>query len=77
LETLILLPEALGAIHPRRREKKGIEMRIEHSLPLGLLGRRPIHVFVVGAKPSSMARRQDHELEAGIAPLIPSLVFKR
>ncbi len=29
--------------------KKGIEMRIEHSLPLCFLGRRPIRVLVVGA----------------------------
>ena len=30
--------------------KKGIEMRIEHSLPPGLLGGRLIRVLVVGAK---------------------------
>jgi hypothetical protein len=51
--------------------------RLTYLLPPGLLGGRLIRVFAVGAKASSMARSQDHELEAWIAALIPSLVFKR
>jgi molybdopterin/thiamine biosynthesis adenylyltransferase len=45
LETLIVLPQTL--VHSCT--KKGIEMRIEHSLPPGFLGRRRIRVLVMGA----------------------------
>jgi hypothetical protein len=45
VDSLILLPK------PSRNSsaKRGIEMRIEHSLPPDFLGRRPIRVLVVGA----------------------------